>query len=213
MEFWVYDETNGDTCAGAKIGASMYGFSSDLFEGCKYNAYLAKNADKVFQIRSANMSCILFSVSAVEAKLNEYVSMLAYSYEGDSIWKRVKEQHSRKPLSEKWNIIANDVGGEIWDHTQEPFRSYNLVKSLRNELVHYKGHLLRQDQAPNIKIKEIMDTLGVKSEASFIEDDCSSWVNDLINNQDLASLVVEYVTPVFENMNTYLLHVPKNEKS
>jgi hypothetical protein len=49
-----------------------------------------------------------------------------------------------------------------------------------------------------------MDKLGVKSSASFIEDDCSSWVSDLLNHNEFAPLVVEYITPVFENMNVYL---------
>jgi hypothetical protein len=151
MQFWVYDETNGDTCAGATIGASMYGFSTDLFEGCKYNAHLATNAEKIFQIRSANMSCILFSISAIEAKLNELISMLAHSGEENSIWKQIQQNHPRKPTSEKWNIIVGDTGGKVWDHSKEPFRSYNLVKGLRNELVHYKGELLEKDQAPNKK--------------------------------------------------------------
>ena len=204
MQFWVYDETNGETCEGATIGASMYGFSTDLFEGCKYNAHLANNADKIFKIRSANMSCILFSISAVEAKLNELISMLASSGEDDSIWKQIQQNHPRKPTSEKWNIIVGDTGGKPWEHSQEPFRSYNLVKALRNELVHYKGELLEKDQAPNRKVQEIMDKLGVRSDASFIEDDCSSWVSDLLDNKDLASLVVEYISPVFENMNIYL---------
>ena len=206
MQFWIYDETNGDTCEGATIGASMYDFSTDLFEGCKYNAHIAKNSDKIYQIRSANMSCILFSISAIEAKLNELISMYASFGDEDSIWKQVQEKYSRKSTAEKWNMIVKVTDGKCWEHTKEPFKSFNMVKALRNELVHYKGELLEKDQAPNKKIQEIMTELGVKSKASFMEDDCSSWVSDLIDCKELAPLVIRYITPIYENMNIYLSH-------
>ncbi|HHB1562336.1 TPA: hypothetical protein ACN98A_004449 [Vibrio parahaemolyticus] len=206
MQFWIYDETNGDTCEGATIGASMYGFSTDLFEGCKYNAHLAQNADQIYQIRSANMSCILFSISAIEAKLNELISMFASIGDEDSIWKQVQEKHSRKSTADKWNMLVKVTGGKRWEHSEEPFRSFNLVKALRNELVHYKGELLEKDQAPNKKVQEIMTELGIKSKASFMEDDCSSWVSDLIDSKELAPLVVKFITPIYENMNEYLSH-------
>ncbi len=206
MQFWIYNETNGDTCEGATIGASMYGFSTDLFEGCKYNAHIAHNADQIYQIRSANMSCILFSVSAIEAKLNELISMFASIGDEDSIWKKVQEKHTRKSTAEKWNMIVKATGGKCWVHTEEPFKSFNMVKALRNELVHYKGELLEKDQAPNKKVQEIMTELGVKSDASFMEDECSSWVSDLIDCKGLAGLVVKYITPIYENMNEYLSH-------
>ena len=213
MQFWTYSKTNGNTCEGAEIGASMYDFSSDLFECCKYNAYLAKNAEKDFQVRSANMSCVLFSISSIEAKLNELISMYASIGEEDSVWKQVQKNHERKSTAEKWNIIVQTTGGKRWRHDLEPFKSFNLVKGLRNELVHFKGELLEKDQAPNRKIQIIMEKLGVKSAASFMEDDCSSWVSDLLDCKDLAPLIVEYISPIFENMNEYLSHEVLKAKS
>lgn len=204
MTFWVYSETEGDTCAGAKIGTAMHFFSHDLFEGCKYNAHLAKTAEKTFQVRSANMSCILFSVSAIEAKLNELITMFGSIPDCSNVWSDVLTNHQRKPTAQKWNLITAKTNGTDWNHTDEPFRLYNLIKALRNELVHYKGELLEQDVAPNVKIQEIMTKLGVQSEATFMEDDCSSWANDLLNNRELGTFVVESISPVWENMLQFL---------
>ena len=204
MQFWIYSNSNGDTCEGAEIGASMYGFSSDLFDACKYNAYIAKNADKDFQIRSANMSCVFFSISAVEAKLNELISVYAAIGDEESVWKHVQINGEKKPTSGKWNVIVESTGGKRWEHDQEPFKSFNLVKGLRNELVHFKGELLEKDQAPNKKIKIIMEKLGVESTSSFMEDDCSSWVSDLLDCRELGALVVDCISPIFENMSEYL---------
>lgn len=204
MAFWIYSETEGNTCADAKIGAAMHFFSHDLFEGCKYNAHLAKTAEKTFQVRSANMSCILFSVSAIEAKLNELISMFGSIPNNGNVWSDVLKNHNKKPIAQKWNLITAKTNGTDWNHSNEPFRSYNLVKALRNELVHYKGELLEQNEVPNVKIQEIMIKLGVQSEATFIEDDCSSWANDLLNNKELGKFVVESISPVWENMYQYL---------
>ncbi len=204
MPFWVYSESQGETCAGAKIGASMHFFSNDLFESCKYNAHLAGTAETKFQIRTANMSCLLFSVSAIEAKLNELIAMFALATGDGSVWSDVLINHQRQPTSQKWNLITERTKGTSWDNTKEPFHSYSIVKALRNELVHYKGELLGQDEAPNPKIQEIMRKLGVKSNASFIEDDCSSWVNDLLDCRHLGGYVVDSILPIWDNMPRFL---------
>jgi len=80
--------------------------------------------------------------------------------------------------------------GTIWDNSKEPFQSFTLITSLRNELVHYKGELLPKDTPPIKRIKGLMDHLGVESKASFIENDCSVWVCDLLNSRDIGPWVV-----------------------
>ena len=66
-----------------------------------------------------------------------------------------------------------------------------MINSLRNELIHYKGTLLSKDEYPNRKIKGLMDRFGIKSNATFKEDDCSDWVRDLLSCRDLGLWVVE----------------------
>ena len=96
-------------------------------------------------------------------------------------------------LSEKWDLIASNGNGILWNNSIEPFQSYELIASLRNELVHYKGMLLAKNEAPNRKIKGLMDKFGIKSNATFVEDDCSGWVRDLLNYRKLGLWVADKI--------------------
>jgi len=55
--------------------------------------------------------------------------------------------------------------------------------------VHYKGKFLPKDEAPIKKIKALMEKFGVESQSTFIEDDCSGWVYDLLNCRELGDWV------------------------
>ena len=80
-----------------------------------------------------------------------------------------------------------------------------MIASLRNELVHYKGDFRPKDTPVNKKIKGLMEILGVESKTSFIEDDCSAWVYDLLNSRDLGPWVASKVSE-FEGQLMALLN-------
>ncbi len=96
-------------------------------------------------------------------------------------------------------------GGTCWDGSIEPFQSYETITALRNELVYFKAQFLGKDETPNNKITNLVQQLGIKSDASFIEDDSSSWVYDLLCNKELGIWVYEKVQPFYENTYNLLL--------
>lgn len=103
------------------------------------------------------------------------------------------ESYQKLSLSEKWNFIAANENGTLWDNSIEPFQSFELINSLRNELVHYKGKMLPKGEAPNRKIKGLLDRFGVKTNSSFQEDDCSGWVRALLENKMLGLWVADRI--------------------
>jgi hypothetical protein len=175
------------TCAGKPIRAAMHRFSEDLIRGCTEFAEKARNAETNEDARCYNTACIFFAVSTIEAQLNEWISVAQACFEEEpkSFWHALAPLVKTLKLEEKWNLIASQESGVFWDKGSEPFQSFELIRSLRNELVHYKGAFLPKDVASTNKITGLMDALGVKSQASFVGDDCSAWAYDLLNCREL----------------------------
>ncbi len=196
-----------DTCAGMPISAVMHMFSSDLIRGCQDFAEKVRNADTDEEARIYNTACLFFATGTIEAKINEWISIMqvCFKEEPKSFWHALAPLVKNLKNDEKWNLIATQhENSTLWDNGKEPFQSFSLIVSLRNELVHYKGEFLPKDTPPLKKIKGLMDFLGVQSSASFLEDDCSAWAYDLLNSRNLG-LWVAAKTSEFEGQLTALL--------
>jgi len=189
------------------IRAAMETFSIDLISGCRMFADLSKKAKSINEIKYFNTACILFATSSIEAKINECVSIAqaVHKEEPKSFYHSLAPLMRKLRLSEKWNLIASNENGTLWDKEKEPFQSHELISSLRNELVHYKGHLLPKAEVPNRKIKSLMDKFGITNKSIFMEDEASGWVNDLLNCRELGNWVA-LRTVEFDNSILALLN-------
>lgn len=187
--------SNEDTCAGKLIKAAMINFSAGFLRGCTKFAELAKSTDNEQEIRIFNSSLIVNSACFLEARINEEISVgvLCYGFEPDSPeskeWSAIQNLQKKLTVQEKWDLVSLRTNGVLWDKGREPFQAYEIISSLRNELVHFKGEFLGKDEAPNKKIAGLMKSLGIASTASWVEDDCSSWVTDLLNSKELSAWV------------------------
>ena len=201
-------------CAGQEISESMTMLSSVLLGGSKYCAELAYTGKESSHISYANISCVLMGASSLEAKINEWVSvqerlikMAEKDGDADKLpftTEQIKTFYSfqrKTSISEKWNLSI-DIGlaerVDIWDEGREPFQSFSLIYHLRNEITHYKGDFLGKDEAPTKKLKELMRGFGIKSKASFMEDDASTWINELLDYNGLGKWVYEKVNSMHD---------------
>jgi hypothetical protein len=183
-------------CAGKPIKASMEMFSADLIAGCRKFAILANETIGVNQALHFNTACIFLATSAIEAEINELISVAqaCYKEEPKSFCHALSPSLIKKlSMTEKWNLIAANENGSLWNGTIEPFQSFDLINSLRNELVHYKGKMLPKGEAPNRKIKGLLDRFGIEDNSLFKEDDCSGWVRALLNNKKLGLWVADRI--------------------
>jgi hypothetical protein len=194
------EPTNENTCAGRTIKAAMHRFSSDFLLGCEKFSVLAENSEDLNELRIFNTSSIINAVSFLEARINEEISLgvVCFGFEPESVeskeWVTIQKLQKKLTIQEKWDLVALRTDGELWNRGLEPFQSFEIISSLRNELVHFKGAFLGKDEAPNKKIEGLMERLGTNSSASWVEDDCSSWVTDLLNSKDLAAWVYNSVS-------------------
>lgn len=200
-----------NSCAGKPIKSSMYSFSANCLAGCKKFSELANISEISQDITIFNTSCIINAASYLDAKINEEISIAVICYEeSDSeskAWRAIQNLQKKLNVQEKWDLVALRTDGVEWNKAVEPFQSIELIISLRNQLVHYKGAFLGKDEAPNKKITGLMKQLGVSSNAKWVEDDCSSWLSDLLRSKKLAEWVYHSISQFSKSY--YELRHPK----
>lgn len=203
------EDIGEDTCAGRPIRAAMYPFSAAFLAGCRKFAELAQETDDGQEVMIYSTSCIVNAACFLEAKLNENVAIAQICFDEGSDerkqWDEIKENERRNSVPQKWNLIAALTGGCSWNSGEDPFQSFETISSLRNELVHFKGDLLGKDEVPSKRIAGLMRQLGIQSKATWIEDDCSSWVTDLLSEKSVVRWVSEKMTS-FDQQYYALMH-------
>lgn len=156
-----------------------------------------------------NTACVLFGVSSIEACINEWVSIAAEIEDADisiDFWKELGNIQKSLSIRSKWNLIVSVSSGTKWDSSRDPFQSFESIAALRNELIHFKGELLGKDEAPNRKIKGLLSYFGLKSEATFVEGDVSSWVADLLAHKEVGKWVYEKIDEFYNAVVPMLLN-------
>ena len=183
-----------------KSEGAMYPYSFDLCNGYHYFAECAGKSEDDKKTRYYNSACVFFASSCIEAILNERISM--YHTLGKDIrdqhipmqyWETLFNIQKNKSIKEKWNLIISVLGGQLWDSSKEPFQSYDILFSLRNELVHYKAHFKEMGDAPTRKIKSLLETLIGKIKVSNNPEEYKAWVTTLLESPKLGNWVKEKV--------------------
>lgn len=77
---------------------------------------------------------------------------------------------------------------------KEPFQSLGTIIDLRNEIIHYKASLLGKDESPKKSIANLMKKLDISSDATWIDDDLSTWVADLMSSKSFSNWLETQVT-------------------
>jgi hypothetical protein len=191
---------------------AMYKFSEDLLSGVRFFAHLATNSENQQQTIHFNTSCIFLAGSYIESWLNETIA--TYSSMGpDSgvrpspdFWIALDLSQSTMSLKVKWDLIASIDGGTPWDLAREPFQSYGLILSLRNELVHFKGKFDSGEKPPVKKITKLLEKFSGDSQPSLVLEAMasSSWVHNLLTARPLGTWVAEALL-VFDRDFQHLL--------
>jgi hypothetical protein len=182
---------------------SLHLFSNDLLWGCRYHAMQASQSQHAYRTFTSNLSCVLFAGSFLEAKLNELSADVVGLEPKEpkaplAFWKVLHNLRKDLGVKEKWNLIASVSNGKLWDSSCEPFQSYDLIVSLRNELVHYKGEYATVSEPPVNKINALLQrfegagftTLGLPADPGWISRLLSSkelgtWISATVDDLDM----------------------------
>ena len=136
-------------------------YSESLLRAVVLNQNLARSNLDTRNIINHNSACVFFAVAFLEAKINEIITKISESGSSNTDipaqhWKRMKDNEKKLKVDEKWNYLASAYGGKIWNNEEKIFRDFEVIKSLRNELVHYKGDPLEAGKAPNKKLTHLL---------------------------------------------------------
>jgi hypothetical protein len=197
---------------GAVVKSSMNMFSQHLLQGCEHYAEKAASSETVAEVLYANTAYILFSTSVAEAQLNEWISILSQIKAGtksSAFWKTLEQMQRTLKVHEKWNLIASYQNATLWDNAREPFQSYITIKTLRNELVHYKGKFREKHEAPSNPIKGLMRRFKLSTKATIVDNDISSWVHELLTKKDLGPWVYKKTKTFHESFFQMLMEEPR----
>lgn len=173
---------------------TMAPFSFDLTHGYHRFAELAAAEEHPRFRRAHNAACVVFAAATIEAILNERISLER------TIWKDPQRAEFVEALAavqrslglkDKWNLFASVRGNAAWDSAKEPFQSWDIIMSIRNELLHFKGEFLGHLEPPVKRIAPLMARLGVPPELA--EEPIVYWLNSVLGSRELGKWVVEKV--------------------
>lgn len=174
-------------------------FSEDLVWSCRHHAEIAATDQNPYVVYVTNMACVFSAASFLEARLNELTAQCTGPLANPrklspELWQTIHDM--RKSLShvQKWNLIASAAGGTVWSNDKEPFQSYDLLVSFRNEMVHYKGEFGNGIDPPIKKIRSLQKRLKVPIEAAprtswfaslLYSPLLGRWASELVDDFDL----------------------------
>ena len=78
--------------------------------GCQRWSALARESEIGAEIIQYNTACVLFAVSSIEARVNEWISICAEIEDADiseDFWRELGVQQKSLTLKGKWNLIAS----------------------------------------------------------------------------------------------------------
>lgn len=177
---------------------ALHHFSDDLVWSCRHHARIAETAQIPYEVYVSNMACVFSAASFLEARLNELTAQCTGPLAKPrrltpELWQTMHDM--RKSLShvQKWDLIASAAGGTVWRSDKDPFQSYDLLVSFRNEMVHYKGEFGDGIDPPIKKIRSLQKRLKVPVEALHKEAPRTSWFASLLYSPRLGRWTSELV--------------------
>jgi len=175
-------------------------FSDRLWKACRMHAKHAKESTYPYEAEFANVSCLIVAPSIIEALLNEFIS---YHCVIDQNMVNVKDFFAamkgteKLRIEERWNLLAAFFKGQSWDDGKEPFQSYQLIKTFRNEIVHYKGDWVPIGEAPFSKMKQFISRFVKEEPNSSLP---FSYYSLVLKNKDLGGFIFERTKNFYDNV-------------
>jgi hypothetical protein len=110
--------------------------------------------------------------SCLEAYLNEFLATMRQM--DSQRWAAAISPLDRADLKRKWLQAPLIFGTHTFEKNAEPFQSFHLLVSLRNELVHYDPRFRTPEEFPSKKIK------ALKTKFAFAYEGRADWTTQVL---------------------------------
>jgi len=115
---------------------------------------------------------IVLCHSSLEAYINEF---LVVRKQGDAKWEAPITELQKANLHEKWALTAQILAGKSFDKGTEPYQSFSLLVTLRNELIHYCPEFLPVGTFPSKKVESLT------TKFQFTHPGKTVWIGQVLN--------------------------------
>jgi hypothetical protein len=181
MELTTHPAISGPL-TGESMPEAMHILSSDLFQGCGYFAKRAKESESLYETIVNNTACVLFAMSAMEAKTNEWASILYQpntNSKNDPMIVKLKKIQSIPRIQDKWNQISSDYSGTVWDLENEPFKTYEMMQLLNNSLINFEENNAEKEEFLCEELSKLMQDL-VPDNITFKKFSIADGMSDIL---------------------------------
>jgi len=130
----------------------MAGLSRSLYEIAHEFTVAMSRGDVIQYIKYPSAAVILLH-SCLEAYLNEFLATMRQV--DAQKWGVAISRLDRADLQQKWLQAPLIFGAQTFEKGTEPYQSFHLLVSLRNELVHYDPRFRTPEEFPSKKIRAL----------------------------------------------------------
>lgn len=182
-----------------------YGMSSMLNHGCQMFAEKAMNEDAfddVINISQKNLAALIFGYTSIEAFINEIISVSEVSIkltQPKKYFDTLIELEKKLSIKEKYNLLAAILKANLWDSSTEPFQSFEIIQTIRNEVIHSKGKWQSAGDLPINKLKPLFGSFNLNDKPE------KSWQSELFQCKEFGLWVFEKTRELKENIHSNLL--------
>ena len=128
-----------DSVSGVQVTACAL-LSKQMYElACAFTADMLQGKpleSKTFSVATAlPLAAVILAHASLEAYLNEFLNLREHM--DPQKWAAAISELRRASIQSKWALAAQLFGGKSFDKAGEPYQSFSLLVTLRNELIHY----------------------------------------------------------------------------
>lgn len=186
------------------INFTRYATSAMLMDGCKKFAIKANTEDDfqdILNISQINIAALIFGYTSIEVTMNEIISLSEVVQNIADKQKKIKtllNLEKKQSIKEKYDGLAIILGANNWDSSIEPFQSFEIIQTIRNEIIHHKGKWRNPGEVSVKKIKFLLEKLDLNHSPK-------NWESELFMYKGFGQWVFERVSELEKNIKTNLL--------
>ena len=174
--------------------------SRALFVGCERLATQDGLSEYLTQV-DRNIGSVIYGHAAVDAYFNAIITLADLPPKLTIPKERIMllKDLDRSSIKMKYNLLAAMLDRPLYDDDIEPFKSYSMVRHLRNEIIHHQAEWQTPGEIKK-KFKSLFRQFNLKIEPH------QPWQQTIFKSDKLAMWVYETIDEMGKNIKDNLLH-------
>jgi hypothetical protein len=153
------------------LSRGMAGLSRSFYE-IAHEFTVTMSEGRSLQFIKHSSAVVILLHSCLEAYLNEFLATMR-QLEAQR-WGTSISHLDRADLKRKWLQAPLIFGSRTFETSTEPYQSFHLLVSLRNELVHYDPRFRTPEEYPSKKIR------ALRTKFAFAYEGAADWTTQVL---------------------------------